>query len=191
LLVEMTREYLHEGGRFIRRAHVIKDRFNVIDSQDFDFPHWDTEKATKEELIHNPVFRAFYPHIQRLNLGGEHMGFVEESSERLFDGGDRDIAALRKRQTIAWEQIENGLGAIFPANTGKDKQARFAVFSELLDTTSETDAKNRPAERLEEAAKVIAKLGAVILDGGWTYKDVIELKKEVRRLKEGAPAPLL
>src|SRR5690348_3459925 len=37
LLVEMQKKFLQEGGKYVRRAPVIKDRFRIIDSHDSDF----------------------------------------------------------------------------------------------------------------------------------------------------------
>jgi len=58
LLVEMVkvRENSQPGAGWTHRAWVVKDRFDVIDSQHFD----------------NPTFESFLPHIELLALGGEH-----------------------------------------------------------------------------------------------------------------------
>lgn len=58
ILVLMEREMEFETKRQIRKAYILKERFNVIDGQEFK----------------NPTFKNFLPHIELLNLGGKHVG---------------------------------------------------------------------------------------------------------------------
>lgn len=167
LLIEMTREMLGEGGKYTRRATIVKDRMNVIDGQQYD----------------QPTFQHFLPHIALLNLGGAHVGVTNETSAALFAGDDKDLAMLRRRRTIAWEQIENGLSVSFPGGTGKDKQARFAILSELAGSTSETEIQQMHPAALERIARTVTALEKALLDGD-TFATLIELKKLVRRLYE-------
>ena len=169
ILIEMTREMMGDGGKYLRRATVVKDRMNVIDGKQVD----------------NPTFKDFLPHIALLNLGGEHLGVTSETSAALFAGDDKDLAMLRRRRTIAWEQIENGLSVSFPGGTGKDKQARFAILSELTGTTSETELQQRHPEALERIARTVTALGQALLDGE-SFATLMELKKLVRRLHDTA-----
>lgn len=165
ILVEMTKEMLGDGGKYVRRATVIKDRFNVIDSKSFD----------------NPVFKDFLPHIKLLNLGGDHLGVSEETSDAMFDGGDQDVAAMRRRRTQAYESIENSLAITFPGGTGKDKQARWAILAELTGSTSESQIQAMAPPVLEKVSRAIDRLGREILEG-YQYGDLIVLKKKVRML---------
>lgn len=183
LLVEMSKVYHKEGGKYYRHATVVKDRTMRIDSKEFDFEAFDPDKATKDFLQNNPTFQAFLPHIQHLNLGGEHEGFDPTTSAALFDDGPKDVAAYQRKREIALENIENGLAMLFPGSTGKDKSARLAILSELAGTASETALKQKPAELLERIAGTLNVLGQQILDG-FAYESIPALQKEVRRLFE-------
>src|SRR5205807_9958514 len=75
LLVELERSPRGVSERgWIHRATVVKDRWNVMDG----------------EKIDNPVFASFLPVIERLNIGGEHVGGdSSRTSEHLFTSPGR------------------------------------------------------------------------------------------------------
>src|SRR5438128_4401545 len=174
ILIEMTREMAHDGGKYIRRATVVKDRFNVIDGASFD----------------NPSFDNFWPHIKLLNLGGEHLGVVEETSEALFLGDDRDVAHRRHRQKVAWERVENSLAVSFPSAQGKDKQARFGLDAEPFGATSGAQLQQLPPDALEKAVAVIERLNQQMIEG-YVHESLMELKKHIRVLQEIVTLPEL
>ncbi|QOY96366.1 AAA family ATPase [Massilia sp. UMI-21] len=130
ILVLMERQMEFETKRQIRRAYILKERFNVIDGSEFV----------------NPTFRDFLPHIELLNLGGAQLGvdtsrnsdgiipelgsahdwkYREEQrqiylekiqnlmtehgiSGRSQDGKEKVIALLKKHfQTTAWREVES------------------------------------------------------------------------------------
>src|SRR5262249_50921465 len=94
LLIEMEKVFLEGTGLYVRRARVIKDRFNVIDSKEFD----------------NPKFADFLPHIQLLNLGGEHFGVdASASSADMLKSPDTSFSEKQKLQKIFSEEIEGEL----------------------------------------------------------------------------------
>ncbi len=140
LLCELEKVYLKEGGKYIRRLHVIKDRFDVIDSKDFD----------------NPTFENILPHVKLLNIGGDHKPLEQiQGDEGLFDSnGDSERFRMQRRVTIALETIENNLVALFPSTGGADKQAKILTLKELAGTSSWTEIQNMHPDDLEYFARV-------------------------------------
>lgn len=138
LLGEMEKVYLSEGGKYVRRLHVVKDRFDVIDSADFD----------------NPTFENILPHIKLLNLGGAHNPLEQVSGdEKLFDmNNEKD--KTRHRVSVALEKIENNLVALFPTRTDSDKQAKILTLKELAGTSSWSEIQNMHPDDLEKFAKI-------------------------------------
>ena len=190
LLIEMTKEYVQDGGKYLRKATVVKDRTMRIDSHEFTFDPADMEKLMAASLkdaakavIHNPVWQAFYPHFERLNLAGEHKGFEETVSSDLVDEGPKDIAAYRRRQEIAWEKIDVGFGVIFPGHAKADKQGRFAVMSALLGTTSDKEAAHKPPDLLESVLPTLTELADLSLHSELP-QDPIALQNKAREIYE-------
>jgi len=125
LLVEMelVQASARIGGALLHRGHVRKDRFDVINGMHFD----------------NPGFEAFLPHIQLLNLGGEHVAIeTDRNSQGIFD--DPNIGEKRAvRKEILLEKIGNEIKKLFPGQTEKDKGARIALMEEVFKTNSWTE----------------------------------------------------
>lgn len=173
LLVEMERVMLSDGGRFARRMRVLKERFNVIDGLIFDF-----HSATLEDSITtNAPFSAISPHVKLLNIGGDHVGFREGSSESIFSDGYDDGPAfqVRKRRAVALETIENCLIYMFPSTGGHDRQMKLAALERLFGTTSWTDIKGRSVESLEGASDIIRK-AKEDHEKGRIFKDANDIK---------------
>jgi hypothetical protein len=138
LLGELEKVYLSEGGKYVRRLHIVKDRFDVIDSKDFD----------------DPTFEHILPHVKLLNLGGSHNPLeTVTSDEKLFDINN-DKEKTRARISIALEKIENNLVALFPSTGGNDKQAKILTLKELTGTSSWSEIQNMHPDDLESYAKI-------------------------------------
>lgn len=125
LLVEMELIQVSPtiGGALLHRAHVRKDRFDLINGQHFD----------------NPGFEAFLPHIQKLNLGGEHLAIeAGRNSQAIFD--DPNIGEKRAiRKEILLEKIGNEIKKLYPGQTERDKGARIALMEQVFGTNSWTE----------------------------------------------------
>lgn len=125
LLVEMEliQASARIGGTLIHRAHVRKDRFDLINGQHFD----------------NPGFEAFLPHIEKLNLGGEHLAIeTDRNSQDIFD--DPNIGEKKAiRKDIVLEKIGNEIKKLFPGQTERDKSSRIALMEEVFKTNSWTE----------------------------------------------------
>lgn len=147
LLVQMEKVYLNDGtsdGNYVRRAHVVKDRFDVIDSKDFD----------------NPTFESFLPHIKLLNLTAQQMGVdTTRTSGDVFGDltGDNGRTQRARRRAILCEEITGLLVSYFPTTNAADKKAKTEIVFKMLGTRSwkavEEDWTAIPLEKLESLMK--------------------------------------
>jgi hypothetical protein len=142
LLVEMELIAMSSkvGGALLHRGHVRKDRFDIINGQHFD----------------NPGFEAFLPHIERLNLGGEHLAIeTDRNSQGIFD--DPNIGEKRAlNKEILCEKIANEVKKLYPGQTEKDKAARVALFEEVFGTNSWTEISTLfKNDRLEQGLETL------------------------------------
>lgn len=193
VLIEMKKVYLSDGGRYARQATYIKERFNILDGETFDYP----KCTNKQALEDNKPFRDLLPHIQRLNLAGEHVGFVEGSSESLFDDRfDENLAAIRRRRTIALEKLESIMVKIYPGTSGKEKQAKLTVIEHVFGTVSWTEIKSKKVEELEYAVAQITRLARNFEVNGVEYEadkiktvlsEVAESEESKQLAKEDVP----
>jgi len=125
LLVEMEliQESAKIGGNLLHRAWVRKDRFDIINGQHFD----------------NPGFESFLPHIEKLNLGGEHLAIeTDRNSQAIFD--DPNVGEKRAlNKEILCEKIANEIKKLCPGQTEKDKAERIKIMEEVFGTNSWTE----------------------------------------------------
>jgi len=111
-----------EGGTYFRNCHVIKDRFDKIDSKEFD----------------NPTFDCFLPHIEALNLGGSHYGVDEDgTSEGMIDkNGDGEYIRNKKKKEICLEEISEEIKKYFSGSSAAEKTFRGEIFEYFFKTRS-------------------------------------------------------
>jgi len=141
LLMEMVKVRISKkaGAKWSHRAHIVKDRFDVIDGQHFD----------------NPEFKEFLPHIQLLNLGGTHRAMDKDrSSEEIFD--DKNIGAekLKKREQIV-EKIKNEIYLLYPAQASGSKIKRLELIKEIFGTHSWNEICEMNNQELESGLKAL------------------------------------
>jgi hypothetical protein len=152
LLVEMEliQASAKIGGALIHRGHVRKDRFDIINGSHFD----------------NPGFEAFLPHIQLLNLGGEHLAIeTERNSEAIFD--DPNVGEKRAlNKEILCEKITNEIKKLFPGQTEKDKASRIALLEEVFGTNSWTEISTLFKNDRLEAGLALLKSKVAEVEGG-------------------------
>jgi len=198
LQVEFERIYDKENpsAKYYRQATVVKDRFGILDGESKRFITYRKNGGLdyKKLIDNNPTFEFFKPHISRLNLGGKHIGFNQDSSETLFDGSEKDFAERAKRTRIALENIENGLTAIY--TSGEHKANKLAIIFTLFDTRSWESVKTRDLYDLEIGVKVINKLKEEMQKGfdpdeNTLVEKTIKLRnKTIMEDKEQEPLPL-
>ena len=140
LLVEMEAVQINPriGGKLVHRAYVRKDRFDVINGQQFD----------------NPVLDAFMPHIALLNLGGEHKAI--EPGRNSTDMFDRtDIGEMKSvKRDIALEKITSLMLDLYPSQSEADKTGKRTLLKEIFGTTSWTEISRLfSIDKLDEGIK--------------------------------------
>lgn len=191
LLIEMSKEFVRDGGRYLRKAVVVKDRTMRIDSHEFRFDAADLEKvlASGDQgwLLENPVYKALKPHIEYLNLSTEqHHGFDDSrTSAKLIDetaSPPDNIVAYRRKQEIAWEKVGNGLSVMF-TNSAVDKSRKYGFMEVALGTSSETEASQKHPDVLDRAHAILSKL-ADLITAGTIFKNLGEFKTTVRSFLE-------
>ena len=120
---------------FKRVAHVQKDRFDIIDGQQFD----------------NPGFDVILPHVGRLNLNGEHiLPDPEASSADVLKDQDWSYEEKKKRKDRALGEIKATFDKYFGASAA-DKKAKIAISEQVFDCKSWAAVEQLPFDRLEAA----------------------------------------
>ena len=142
LLVEMERVKGKEvGDKVEHRAYIIKDRRQDANTMD-------------GKVFLNPTFKDFLPHIECLNLGGEHLGFEEgKNSEKLFEKQGESYSSKKKRRDILIEEFNGHLEAHYAGAGKQEKLIKLGLKKHLLGTYSETAIEELPPLFLEEALK--------------------------------------
>lgn len=137
LLIEMEKVRKEQGkigGSFVRRAWILKDRFNLIDGRAFD----------------NPTFEDFLPHIKMLNLGGSHVGLEpDRSSAGLFDSPQSRSKEFKLRE-IHMENIQAEMTLRWPGQSTAEKKRKVEVLKEIFGTGSWTALAEMTADVLEK-----------------------------------------
>jgi len=141
LLVEMERIQDPKTGFLTPRAWIIGDRF--------------PDSGLSGKVFDNPTFETFLPHIERLNLGGEHVGIeTGHSSEDLFTpGADNSRYEYIKQRDIAVEELKDEIDRRWSGMSVEQKNARHDVCVALVGTSSKTAIENLPLPKLQEALK--------------------------------------
>lgn len=111
ILMEKHQELLDKGEKRVwRTATVLKDRSTKIDGATFV----------------NPTFRDFLPHIEFLNLGGDHLGvdLTRDSGELFADDGEPRWQKERRMKEIALDEIGELLSKHYPGTTNEAKKTK-------------------------------------------------------------------
>ncbi len=110
------------GSLWIHRAHILKDRTDVMDGQIFDYPTFDN----------------FIPHFQALNIGGEHLGIdLTRTSQDRFDiEGKPEWKKEKEQAEICLEEIQGELTLTFPSTSGAEKIAKIRLLEYVFNTKS-------------------------------------------------------
>jgi AAA domain-containing protein len=134
ILVWMERAMDMDKGTVYREAHILKERFDVIDGMTFK----------------NPTFETFMPHIKLLNLGGEQVGVDStRSSEGMIPGneGRSDWQIRKEQKEIILEKVQ----ALFVEHglSGQSKEGKAAIIGHLKKHFGTTSWKEVEASKFE------------------------------------------
>lgn len=121
LLLFMERSTNLETKKVSRVAHVLKDRFGLIDGI----------------TIANPTFKDFSPHIQALNLGGKQVGIDPRTSESMIHPtGKSNWQREQEAKTIALDEIAEVIRKHFGGQDKASKDARGDLVEKHFGTRS-------------------------------------------------------
>lgn len=113
LVVLMERDMDVATNIVSRVAHVLKDRADVID----------------EKKFRNPTFKDFLPHIERLNIGGKHVGVdVSRTSMASMPTAESDKRSVQR--AICLDDIEDLLVEYHPGQSAAEKQTKMRLIRE-------------------------------------------------------------
>lgn len=127
LLLLMEREQNMTTKRTFRVAHVLKDRFGILDG-----------KALCNDDTGGPTFEMLLPHIERLNLGGTHLGVdtSRTSADMFADNGSTRWQHDRQQKEIALDEVKEEIAKLHPGQAAADKKAKGDMLEEAFGTRS-------------------------------------------------------
>lgn len=158
LLIVMERhQILNESGSIddvYRTAYILKDRADVIDGKVFK----------------NPSFKDFLPHIEKLNLGGEHVGVdTSRTSENAVRIETSESYRLdQQRREIVLEEVTELLKKHYPSQSSIDKATRMDLIEEFFRTRSWKKVETMDLNELRSAHNAMFKK----LEGKPLYPDM-------------------
>lgn len=143
LVVEMEKAnkgQFKKGKRnMVNLAHILKDRYDVMDGRSYE----------------NPTFETFWPHIEQLNLG-IHAGISAASSKELFDkDSDKNFYEKRKKIEIYKEEITGELTSAYPGRSAEEIKAKTDVFFKAFRTRSWAALDEKSPEELKAGLTAI------------------------------------
>jgi hypothetical protein len=165
LLIEMEKirdtAGAHRGGRFLHRAHILKDRSWALNGKTVDF----TDKDSYETGDWKAVFQAFRPHFDFLDIGGRQQVAPSSTSDVLFgpDGSSEYYRRERQRR-IALEEIENTMVLLWPGQDQKSKRIKLLVIEAVFGTRSWEAVQQQSQEQIDNGLKTLRELEAVQKD---------------------------
>lgn len=204
LLVEMEKVYIGEGGKYVRRANVVKDRFMLIDSKEFDFEpldFGDVSKLTPEKLkqtlerMLKKTFNCFYPHVAMLNLGGQHIGVdVTRNSTDYLKEPKATGPSIFERVSIATEEIQGVLTALWPGQDHGSKKIKADILEVLFKTRSWTAIEKMGVGDLEfntRVLKAFEELSKPLMEQGkhLDWNSILEKLADAREMIRNALSP--
>jgi hypothetical protein len=139
-----------KNGSIMHHAYVMKDRWRALNGKSFAFTDLNSYKAGD----YKKVFESFRPHFDRLAIGGAQVAVSgKRSSAALFSD---EPAEFGRRRTIALEEIQGSIAAVYPGQDALSKKLRQVLLEKMFGTLSWTRVESMRVERLEEAERVLA-----------------------------------
>lgn len=122
ILMEKHAETMGENKRVWRTATILKDRSTLIDGKTFD----------------NPTFNNFLPHIEFLNLGGEHLGVdtTRDNAALFTDDGEPKWQKEKRQKEIALDEIIELLNKHYPGTSAESKKSKGDAIEEVFASRS-------------------------------------------------------
>lgn len=153
LSFEMEAHQRQKDGRLVGleyRAFVLKDRSRALNGMEFTFQ--DLHDYKPGDYRH--VLDAIKPHIEALNrVTGVTLG--KANSAELVPNGDAAFYQKQKAKTIAQEEIEGVMVALWPGQDKDSKRNKADTLQQLFGTRSWTKVGELPIERLDGGLMVL------------------------------------
>jgi len=158
LLIEMER-VIPENGRkkkldkdkigqvWVHRAHILKDRTDILDGKNFD----------------DPTFADFAPVLNAINLGGEHFGVdVKRDSQDMFtDEGKTNWRIEQEQKEIELDEIQNAIIEVFPGQSKEEKRAKILLLELVFNCKGWEKVKSLKLDELKVGKQ---KIDAILID---------------------------
>jgi hypothetical protein len=133
LLGEMDKVLISEGGKYVRRCNIVKDKWGVLDSKTFD----------------DPTFEDFLPHIQKYATLGKEADVKMTGSDAMFsDDKSQSWWAEKKAREVVLEEVEGLLVAAYPGLSAGEKQMKAEMIRKAFGGYSWLALKDRHSEEL-------------------------------------------
>lgn len=118
-----------------RTAYVLKDRADLIDGKSFK----------------NPTFNDFAPHVNTLNLGGEHVGVdTSETSQGTFPRDDTGWRYEKEQKEVMLAEFQGLAVKHYPSQSGDDKKAKAALVFEIFGCHSWEKVQQKSLEEIKD-----------------------------------------
>lgn len=137
----------HKGGARERRprqilnvATVLKDRFDMMNGQEFEMP-------TGEE---------FLPFIEKLRPNAERpIDMSVKSHQQIDHNGDDAFRREKRDREILLEEIQGEMTRVYPGTSAKEKAAKLELIERAFETRSWTRIEGYGPERLRQGLAFI------------------------------------
>lgn len=106
--------------RVWRTAYILKDRANAIDGKSFE----------------NPTFNDFLPHIETLNLGGEHRGVDTSRTSESLIAKEQSREHEGTMRDVTLDEVKELIFKHIPGMAADDKSARGDLLEKHANTRS-------------------------------------------------------
>lgn len=147
LLIEMVKR--RENGSITNRALIEKDRFNLLNGTEIDFP---SHKGVNLKYIYG-VFDKLKDHFTHLNLQGTHFDSMNarDSKDLYTEISDGSEWPSEQRQRAIWsEEIQGIMVKKYPGQTAAEKQSRGDLMERFFNTRSWTKVESTNSEKLKK-----------------------------------------
>lgn len=142
LLLEIERVRNDNGG-WMHEATVIKDRTDLMNGKVFT----------------NPTFTHIEPHLNFLNIGGEHKPLdTSVNSTEMFSDNGNSYYVENKKKEVLLEEIKAYLDLKFPSQ-GKAKQIRIALLQTVFGGYSAAALENKTSDELKTGFDTLKQFG--------------------------------
>jgi len=153
---------LEGEGRMIHRVDVLKDRTWELNGKVI---RWG-DKAKYEKGGYRQVWESIKPHWEAAQLTAHATIETNSSSQSLITPDGRSAYYQHgRRVTVALQEIEGSMVALWPGQDAKSKQMKMAAVETLFHTRAWALVEDMPIEQLESAIAVLQRFEEAVKAG--------------------------